>query len=126
MIRSFAVSCLGSTLSQVAYAATSTIYAADPNPVIAPTSTSTFKSPSLIALPPASPSCCILPCNPCWNNSYLLSPDGTQASIAGSQNAVYGVGVVDTSTLAVTDFISGASGGNGGETLGVTTDGDYV
>jgi DNA-binding beta-propeller fold protein YncE len=58
-------------------------------------------------------------------NSIAFSPDGTVAYIAGSQSGVGGVGVVDTSTFAVTTFIPGPSGG-GGESIAVTPDGLFV
>ena len=59
---------------------------------------------------------------PITANSIAFSPDGTTAYIAGAQNGVGGVAVVDTSTLAVTDFIAGAGGG-GAESIAVTPDG---
>jgi DNA-binding beta-propeller fold protein YncE len=62
---------------------------------------------------------------PLTANSIAFSPDGTLAYIAGFQSSVGGVGVVDTSTFAVTDFIPGAAGG-GGESIAVTPDGAFV
>jgi DNA-binding beta-propeller fold protein YncE len=62
---------------------------------------------------------------PLTANSIAFSPDGTLAYIAGFQSSVGGVGVVDTSTFAVTDFIPGAAGG-GGESIAVTQDGAFV
>lgn len=59
---------------------------------------------------------------PITANSIAFSPDGTTAYIAGAQNGVGGVAVVDTSTLAVTDFIAGAGGG-AAESIAVTPDG---
>lgn len=58
-------------------------------------------------------------------NSVVFSPDGKQAYVAGSQNSVAGVGVVDTSTFAVTNFIAGSIG-SGGESIAITRDGKFV
>jgi len=62
---------------------------------------------------------------PILANSIVFSPDGTYAYIVGAQNNVAGVAVIDTSSLAVTDFIS-ASGGGTGQTIAVTPDGRFV
>lgn len=58
-------------------------------------------------------------------NSIAFSPDGGTAYIAGAQNNVNGVGVVDTSTLAVTAFIPGTGGGSG-QSIAVTPDGTLI
>jgi DNA-binding beta-propeller fold protein YncE len=58
-------------------------------------------------------------------NSIAFSPDGTTAYVAGSQDNVAGVGVVDTSTLVITDFLAGG-GGSGGQSVAVTPDGKWV
>ena len=42
-----------------------------------------------------------------------------------SQNGVPGVAVIDTSTLAITDFISGING-SGGQSIAVTPDGKLI
>jgi DNA-binding beta-propeller fold protein YncE len=69
---------------------------------------------------------------PLTANAIAFSPDGTVAYIAGSQSGVGGVGVVDTSTFAVTDFIPGANGGGGqygegaGQSIAVTPDGNFI
>jgi DNA-binding beta-propeller fold protein YncE len=58
-------------------------------------------------------------------SSIAFSPDGGTAYIAGAQNNVNGVGVVDTSTLAVTAFIPG-NGGGSGQSIAVTPDGTFI
>ena len=62
---------------------------------------------------------------PLADNSIAFSPDGGTAYIAGAQNNVNGVGVVDTSTLAVTAFIPGTGGGSG-QSIAVTPDGTLI
>jgi YVTN family beta-propeller protein len=68
-------------------------------------------------------------------SSIAFSPDGATAYVAGVQNNVSGVAVVDTSTLAVTTFIPGinplgwcaVNGCEGaGEGIAVTPDGNFV
>jgi len=65
-------------------------------------------------------------------NAIVFSPDGTQAYIAGSQNGVRGVGVIDTSTLAILDFVNGGQpcyfgcGAEGGESISITPDGRFL
>ncbi|MGA2739762.1 MAG: YncE family protein [Bryobacteraceae bacterium] len=58
-------------------------------------------------------------------NGIVFSPDGTKAWIAGVQSGISGVAVVDSSTLTITNFIAGGSGG-GGESIAITPDGRFV
>jgi DNA-binding beta-propeller fold protein YncE len=58
--------------------------------------------------------------------AMAFSPDGAQAYIGTSENNVAGVAVVDTSILAVTDFVPGVVPGYSPESIAVTPDGKLV
>lgn len=58
-------------------------------------------------------------------NSIVFSPNGKQAWIAGTQNGLSGIAVVDTSTLAISNFIPSPIGG-GEQSLAITSDGLFV
>ncbi|HUE24518.1 MAG TPA: hypothetical protein VMQ86_22735 [Bryobacteraceae bacterium] len=79
--------CLGLALLHAAHAATTTIYAADPYNVVAPTSTSTFKSALLSTSSPG--------------NDCVLSPDGETLYCLNSYIA--------TGPIVATDVATGAT-----------------
>ena len=66
MVRFLAVLCFGLTLLRPVRGATSTFYGATPYPLIAPTSTTTFRAASFIPTRPGA-------------NDFVISPDGKTA-----------------------------------------------
>ena len=62
---------------------------------------------------------------PIGASCIAFSPDGSKAYAVTAQNGVPGVAVIDTSTLAVTGFISGINA-TGGQSIAVTRDGKLI
>jgi len=58
-------------------------------------------------------------------SAIAFAPDGATAYAVTSQNGVPGIAVIDTSTLAISDFISGING-SGGQSIAVTPDGKLL